>query len=76
MNLVKLDAYDYIVFPDKIRILTNGSNDPDIVDIMSEIALADGHIYLDGDYYLYLDMFTIGKNEHGHYMDLQVRLTT
>lgn len=76
MELTKLDAYDYIIRPGCIRILLNSSNDPDIVDIMSEIELSNGAIYVDGQYYSYLDDFRIDRNEYGHYMDLRVRLAT
>lgn len=74
MELAKLDSYDYVILPGTIRILISGSNDPDIVDIMSEISRAEGSIYVDGFYYSYLDIFTIDKNENGYYMDLQVSL--
>lgn len=55
MKLTKLDNYEYTMLPGIIRISIDGANDPDLVDILSEISRSDGNIYLDGMYFKYLD---------------------
>lgn len=63
----KLDAYDYDILPGVIRIRINGTNDPDIVDIMTEIERSNGNIYVEGYRYSYLDYRLCSQ-----YMELDV----
>lgn len=60
MKLAKLDTYDYELLPGVIRISINGTTDPDIVDIMSEIQATDGRIYVEGYHYSYLNNYRLG----------------
>lgn len=70
--LAKLDSYDYEIEPNKIRIHICGINDPDLVDIMSEIERSRGRIYVESRFFDYLD-YRIGTLETGQaYMDLHV----
>lgn len=64
MEVAKLDAFDYSLTPGKIRIHLKGTNDPDLVDILSEIERANGKIYIEGIRYTYLDyrIFNRGIN--------------
>lgn len=71
MMFTKLDAYDYDILPGVIRIRINGTNDPDIVDIMSEIERSKGNIYVEGYYYLYKDNYRLCSQ----YMELDVAET-
>lgn len=64
-TLAKLDSYDYVVLPGAVRINLNGTNDPDLVDIMSEIEQANGNIYIDGCYYAYLDNYQLFPTKGG-----------
>ena len=68
MGLAKLDTYEYTLYSGIIRIHIEGSNDPDLVDIMSDISQSNGNIYLDGAYYTYLDKYEIGDK----HIDLHV----
>jgi hypothetical protein len=68
MKLAKLDNYDYELLPGVIRISINGTTDPDIVDIMSEIQATDGRIYVEGYRYVYLDNYRLCSE----YMELDV----
>lgn len=70
--LAKLDSYDYMVLPGIIRIRLTATNDPDIVDIMSEINRNDGLIYLEGDRYSYLNDYNIYKYRDTAYLELHV----
>lgn len=74
--LAKLDAYDYAILPGIIRIRLNGTNDPDIVDIMSEVYNTDGLIYLEGYRYNYLDNYRIYRDVGGSFLELDVQRTT
>lgn len=67
--LAKLDAYDYELYPGKIRVRINGPNDADICDIMSEISRARGRIYIEGRRYKYLNNYNI----EAYHMDLDVK---
>lgn len=64
----KLDAYNYEILPGVIRIRIEGTNDPDIVDIMSEISRSDGKIYVEGYRYSYLNTYRLLPS----YMELDV----
>lgn len=59
MEWTKLDSYDYELFPGVISIKLTATNDPDLVDIMSEISRSNGHIYVEGRYYLYSNKYAI-----------------
>lgn len=72
MNVAKLDAYDYSLFPGVIRIGLNGTNDPDLVDIMSEISRANGKIYIEGLRYTYMNNYRIFNRGLGAYVELDV----
>lgn len=67
-TVTKLDTYDYDILPGVIRVHINGKNDPDIVDIMSEIERSDGRIYVEGYRYSYLNSYRILPE----YMELDV----
>lgn len=72
MGLAKLDAYDYVILPGIIRIRLTATNDPDIVDIMSEINSTGGSIYLEGYRYTYLDRYHIYTLRNTAYLELEV----
>ena len=72
MESVKLDAYDYRVYSGIIEIQLCGTNDPDLVDIMSEIELAGGRIYLDGVRHRYQHYKIVGRGK-GARLELYVR---
>lgn len=79
MGLAKLDMYNYTILQRLhdaseyiIRISVNRTNDPDIVDIMSEIHRYDGKIHIDGRYYSYLDNYELYTTDTGVYIDLNV----
>mgnify|MGYP006355747037 CR=1 FL=1 len=72
MGLTKLDVYDYTILPGIIRIHINGTNDPVLVDIMSEITHTNGHIYVEDLYYTYLDRYEVFNNGIESYIDLAV----
>lgn len=69
--VTKLDAYDSEIVPGAIRITITGTNDPDIVDIMSELHASEGKIHIDGEYYQYLD-YSFHKVDEHQYMELKV----
>ena len=71
MSLAKMDLYDYVILPGIIRIALSATNDPTLVDILSEIEAARGRIYADGHYYEFInyDIYTQSGNV---FMDLQV----
>lgn len=73
MRYAKLDLYNYDILSDTIRIKLCGVNDPDLVDIMSEINKTDGHIYVEGKRYQYLNSYTIDGPYDKPYIDLKVR---
>lgn len=72
MDWTKLDRYEYTFLPGIIRIRVSGMNDPDLVDIMSEIDRSDGRIYIDGQRFSYLDHYEIFTIEHMSYIDIHV----
>jgi hypothetical protein len=73
MNLTKLDKYDYELLQGIIRIRLVGTNDPDLVDIMSEINRSMGRIYVEGRYYSYSDNYRIYSAHGESYIDLYVK---
>lgn len=70
--LAKLDAYDYVILPGVIRIRVGSTNDPDVVDIMSEISRSGDVIYLEGDYYSYLDNYRLHSYNNESFIELDV----
>ena len=71
-TITKLDMYDYTILQGEILIQTDGSNDPVLVDILSEIDLSNGKIFADGQHYLFTG-YDIIKDEHNrHYLSLKV----
>lgn len=75
MGLTKLDNYDYVRLPGVIRIRLQSTNDPTLVDILSEISNSDGRIYLEGYFYDYLDNYRVNRHGNYIYMELKVALT-
>lgn len=71
MPLTKIDMYDYIVLPGIIQISLDGTNDPIMVDILSEIDNSRGKIYADGSYYEFLGYKIYNQNERA-FLDLEV----
>lgn len=69
--ITKLDSYDYDIRSGQIRINIRGNNDPDLVDIMSEIERSRGRIYVEGRYFNYLD-YRIDSFMGQSYIDLDV----
>lgn len=72
MGWTKLDRYDYMLMTNFIRIKLSGRNDPDLVDIMSEINRSDGRIYVEGERYKYLDSYQIFSIGSKWYIELTV----
>lgn len=72
-KLAKLDPYNYKIIPDKIRIKLSKTNDPILVDIMSDIRNSRGKIYVEGDFYTYSDKYEIVKR--GEYIFLELHVT-
>ena len=71
-SITKLDMYDCTFLPGEIRVQTDGTNDPILVDILSEIDLSNGRIFADGEHYLFTG-YDIIKDEHNrHYLSLKV----
>lgn len=75
-NLSKLDAYDYAIVPDGIRVAISGINDPILVDVLSEISQSDGKIYVEGSHYTYLDEYEIVVDVARPYIELKVAPNT
>lgn len=71
MSLAKMDLYDYVIVPGIIRIALSATNDPTLVDILSEIELANGRVYADGHYYMFLG-YQIYTEDGNTFMDLEV----
>lgn len=72
MKMAKLDAYDYTLLPGVIRIRVCGTNDPELVDIMSEISRANNKIHIEGLFYTYMDNYRIFKRGDHAYVELDV----
>ncbi len=72
MNVTKLDAYDYSLYPGIIRIRLNSTNDPDLVDIMSELNRSNGKIYIEGLRYTYMGNYRIFNRGIEAYVELDV----
>lgn len=69
-NLAKLDCYDYFLLPGIIQIELESTNDPTMVDILSEIERSNGRIYVEGRYFIMAgyDLFQDG----GTFLNLKV----
>ena len=76
MGLTKLDSYDYLLLPGVIRIELDNTNDPDVVDILSEINRSEGRIYVEGYRYLYLDNYRLFQVDQQAFIELDVVETT
>lgn len=73
--LAKLDPYDYKVIPGKIRIKLTSSNDPILVDILSDIHNSNGKIYVEGGFYSYLSKHEIVRRGRYTFLELNVEPT-
>ena len=71
-NVTILDEYDCTPMSDRLRVLIDSPRDPSLSDIMSELYRSDGHVYFDGNYYLYNGLYEIATCEFGWYVDLFV----
>lgn len=73
--LAKLDIYDYEILDNVIRIRMNGTNDSTMVDILSEIDRYRGRVYVEGQYFTYLDseVTVEGLGRSAVYLDLHVK---
>lgn len=65
MSLAKLDIYDYELSPGVIDIRMNGTNDPTMVDILSEINRYKGRLYVEGRYFRYIDSDIVTQQHPG-----------
>ena len=70
--LTKLDNYDYEINDGFIRLRMSGMNDPDMVDVMSEIDRSNGRIYVESRYFRYLGYQLVPASDRTVYMDLDV----
>lgn len=72
-SITKLDMYDYILLPGVIRIEISSTTDPILVDILSEIEHSSGNIYVEGEYYQFLEQYDIFKDvDNKFFLDLHV----
>lgn len=71
MNLAKLDAYPYFILPGVIQIEVASTNDPTLVDILSEVERANGKIYVEG-YYFLMAGYDIHTTNSKTYLELKV----
>lgn len=74
MGLAKLDIYDYFILPGVIQIKVERTNDPTLVDILSEVERANGRIYVEGHYYIMYG-HSIQTINGKTYLDLRVTET-
>jgi hypothetical protein len=72
INITKLDNYDYDISPGVIRIKLTSTNDPDLVDILSEINRSNGRIYVDGFRYLYSNNYRLFAKGSEAFIELDV----
>jgi hypothetical protein len=70
--LAKLDPYNYKIIPGKIRIKLTKTNDPILVDILSDIYNSDGRVYVEGRMFTYLDEHQIVKRGKHVFLELHV----
>lgn len=67
MPITKIDSYDFRIVDDGIEISIDGTNDPTLVDILSELDRTNGRLYVDGEHYLFT-----GYNMDSEYLYLFV----
>lgn len=72
MKWTKLDRYDYTLLPGIIQIRLSATNDPDLVDIMSEVDRSNGRIYVEDRRFSYLDDYQIFSRGPNSYIELYV----
>lgn len=72
MGYTKLDVYDYVILPGTIRIGIADGNDPVLVDILSELTMTSGRVYVEGMRFQYLDQYHIEIKEGESFIDLSV----
>lgn len=72
VKLAKLDGYNYKLVPDKIRIKLTRTNDPILVDILSDIYNSNGRVYVEGHYYSYLGKYEIVSRRGNVFLELNV----
>lgn len=72
MSFTKLDTYDYDIQGNVIRIALVGSNDPTLVDVLSELDESNGHIYVEGRRYIFAGYEIIKSHVSGNFLDLYV----
>lgn len=75
MKVTKLDAYDYSIHEGYISIRLASTNDPDLVDIMSELNRSKGKIYVEGHRFLYLDNYRLFSTGSESFIELDVEET-
>ncbi len=73
MSLAKLDIYEYRLLPGIIQIAIDGTNDPIIVDILSEIDRTNGRVYVEGRYFMMTGYELV--NNGTTYLNLEVTTT-
>jgi hypothetical protein len=71
-RLAKLDGYNYKIFRDIIRIKLSRTNDPILVDIMSDIYNSGGNVYVEGNYYSYSGKYEIVTRRGNAFLELHV----
>ncbi len=71
-TLAKLDCYYYYVLPGVIQIELSATNDPTLVDILSDVERANGNLYLDGTYYTMTGYEIVTSDNGGVYLELSV----
>jgi hypothetical protein len=72
MTLAKLDMYDYDILPGKIQVTLSRTNDPALVDIMTDIHNSENRIYVDGQHFVYDGKYEVIKDNTGVYLELDV----
>jgi hypothetical protein len=71
-RLTKLDGYNYKIYQDIIRIKLSRTNDPILVDIMSDIRNSGGNVYVEGHYYSYSGKYEIVTRRQNVFLELHV----
>lgn len=71
MELTKVDAYDYTLIPGVVQVYLEGTNDPTLVDILSELDRSNGRLYVEGQYFLYTG-YDIVKHQGSTFLNLSV----
>lgn len=71
MELTKVDSYDYTLIPGVVQVSLEGTNDPTLVDILSELDRSNGRLYVEGQYFLYTG-YDIVKHKGSTFLNLSV----